>query len=313
MASILITGGSGLIGTAITQALIQEGHRVTILTRTEKKSAHPNIRYAKWNIGEQWIEAGAVEESDGIIHLAGASVAEKRWTKKRKQEIVDSRVKSGQLLVKYLNETRHRVQVLVSASAIGWYGPDTTTSLASGFRETDPADASFLGETCRQWEASVSDVPPSVRLVILRTGIVLSKSGGALKEFMKPASKGFATIMGNGSQVISWIEIGDLVRMYSKAVFDKEITGVYNAVAPIHITNKNFMMALTRKLRGALFMSLHIPAFVLKIVLGEMSVEVLKSATVNSEKIRLAGFTFLYPSVDAALEKLIEKKPPATQ
>lgn len=310
MASILITGGTGLVGTALTHSLIADGHRVIILSRTKKTSTHPSIQYALWDIDKEWIEAGAIEAADAIVHLAGASVAEKRWTKKRKQEIVDSRVKTGRLLLKYLKNTQHHVNSFVSASAIGWYGPDTSKSLTDGFVETDPADSSFLGETCKQWEAAVSDLPTTIRLVILRTGIVLAKSGGALKEFMKPASKGFATIMGSGNQLMSWIALEDLVRIYNTAIFNHELNGIYNAVAPIHITNKKFMLMLTRKLKGPLFISIHIPAFVLKMVLGEMSIEVLKSATVSANKIKQSGFTFLSPSADVALDKILN--PPST-
>jgi uncharacterized protein len=302
MATVLITGGTGLIGRALTKSLLEKGYEVIILTRDPAKFATHTTRlnYAAWDPAAQTIDTDAITKTDHIIHLAGAGVADKRWSKKRKQEIVESRVKSGELLVKTLRETANQVQSVISSSAIGWYGPDDKGQ-NTGFAEDAPAAADFLGQTCKQWEASIEPVAQlGKRLVKLRTGIVLSKDGGALKEFLKPLRFGIASILGTGRQMISWIHIDDMVRLYITAIEKENMIGVYNAVAPSPVTNKQLIMALARKKRGRFFIPVYVPSFVLKIMLGEMSIEVLKSATVSCEKLSKTGFIFQYPTITAA-------------
>lgn len=311
MATILITGGTGMIGNHLSQLLTEKGYDIIILTRNkEPQTPNPkprtgNISYATWDIKTPTIDIAAIQKADHIIHLAGANVAEKRWNKKRKQEILDSRTKSAALLIKALEENKNHVKTIVSASGIGWYGPDTAETLKNGFKETDPAAEDFLGQTCVQWEKSIKPVKIlEKRLVILRTGIVLSNDDGAFKEFKKPLRAGFATILGSGKQVISWIHIDDICRMYLYAIENKDVKGVYNAVAHEHVTNKQLMLQLAKRIRGKFYVPMHVPSFALKMALGEMSIEVLKSATVNNEKIRHAGFKFLYPSFESALNEL---------
>lgn len=306
MATICITGGTGMVGKRLITHLTEAGFDVIILTRNASgKSGSGKIRYAGWNPESQTLDAAAIAESDYIIHLAGAGVAEKRWTEKRKQEIRDSRVNSGALLVKTLKETQHRVKAVISASAIGWYGPDKGTN----FDENAPAANDFLGDTCRQWEASVDPLAAmGIRLVKLRIGIVLSTAGGALAEFMKPIRFGIAGILGNGKQMISWIHIDDLCRMFVYAIKQEQMQGAYNAVAPKPVSNRTLTLQLARVMKGSFFIPMHVPAWVLRIVMGEMSVEVLKSCTVSAEKLKHAGFTFQYPGIDAALQALVDKK-----
>jgi uncharacterized protein len=311
MATILITGGTGIIGKQLSKLLTEKGYDVIILTRdkqsqtTNNKPQTPNISYAAWDIKTQTIDIAAIQKADHIIHLAGASVAEKRWNKKRKQEILNSRTKSAALLIKALEENQNHVKTIVSASGIGWYGPDTAETLKNGFKETDPAAEDFLGQTCLEWEKSIKPVKIlAKRLVILRTGIVLGDDDGALKEFKKPLRAGVAAILGSGKQVISWIHIDDICRMYLYAIENKEMKGVFNAVANEHVTNKQFTLQLAKKMRGKFYIPMHVPSFALKIALGEMSIEVLKSATVSNEKIRHAGFKFLHPSLESALNEL---------
>ena len=304
MPTILITGGTGLIGNALTAMLVNKGYEVIILSRSLKQSSQPSVSYAQWDVGNGLIDKEVVAKADYIIHLAGANVAEKRWTTKRKKEIVESRTKSGELLVKSLKEIPNNIKAVVSASAIGWYGADSSASLQNGFYETAPSSPDFLGTTVQQWEASIKPVEASSkRLVMLRTGIVLSKEGGAYPEFKQPLKFGIAAILGSGNQVISWIHIEDLCRLYIYAI-ENNISGIFNAVAAKPVTNKSLTLQLAKKVRGRSFIPVHVPSFVLKIILGEMSIEVLKSATVSNSKIKDAGFQFLFPSIEAALNDL---------
>ena len=305
MHTVLITGGTGMVGTSLTQLLLSKGYQVIVLTRQPRVSNVPNLTYAVWNIDKGYIDPSAIHNADTIVHLAGAGVADKRWSKKRKQEIVDSRVLSGALLVKYLTENSHQVKTVVAASAIGWYGPDTAQSLINGFVETDPVDGAYLGATCKSWEESVKPIEAlGIRLVTLRIGIVLNKKGGALAEFIKPAQFGMATIFGNGKQMVSWIHHHDLCKMMIHGIETASIKGVYNAVSPDPISNKDLIIAIAKKLRG-FYLPIPVPAFVLKIMLGEMSIEILKSAKVSSNKIQGAGFNFDYPTLRSALNDLL--------
>jgi len=306
MQTILITGGTGLVGKVLTQRLLKKGFRVIVLTRKiPVTGATEGLQYALWNVKEKKIDLAAVQKADHIIHLAGAGVVDKRWSASYKKEIQESRTQSSALIVDTLKEHNNKVQTIVSSSAIGWYGADTAASQETGFTETSPADGLFLGETCRLWEEKV-DAATFIgkRVVKLRTGIVLSKDGGALTEFKKPLKAGLAAILGNGKQMVSWIHIDDLCRMYIEAIQNTDMQGAYNAVAPKPVTNKILTLELAKIVRGKFFIPVYVPAFVLKIMLGESSIEVLKSCTVSCEKIKKAGFTFLYPDIEPALVQL---------
>lgn len=313
MPTVLITGGTGLIGKALSPMLLRKGYHVIILTRNASaissqvsavSDQQSNISYAQWNVETSEIDKAAVAKADYIIHLAGAGVAEKRWTDKRKKEIIESRTKSSALLIKALQENGSNVKAVISSSAIGWYGPDNANSLQKGFTEDTASSPDFLGETCKVWEGSIKPVEAlGKRLAILRTGIVLSNDGGALAEFKKPLKFGIAAILGGGNQITSWIHIDDICRMYIYAL-ENNISGVFNAVAPHPVTNKTLTLSLAKAIKGKSYIAVHVPAFILKMVLGEMSVEVLKSANVSVAKFQQMGFQFLYPSIDAALGNL---------
>jgi uncharacterized protein (TIGR01777 family) len=309
MARVLITGGTGLVGTEVKNLLLQKGYEVVLLTR----STVSDKGYAHWDINAGTIDTTAIAEADYIIHLAGAGVADKRWSEARKQEILDSRTKSSALLVKALDETPNKVKAVISASAIGWYGPDNNNGdnnlVAQGFVETDPSYPDFLGTTCAAWEASIAPVTANInglqkRLVCLRTGIVLSKQGGALKEFLKPLAVRMAAVLGNGQQMISWIDVRDLAKMFVYAIEHENMSGSYNAVAPSPVRNKTLTKTLASVLYGKFYITTYVPSFVLKIMLGEMSIEVLKSTTVSAQKIQDAGFVFDYPEISKSLSTL---------
>lgn len=309
MDTVLITGGTGMIGTQLTNKLIKKGYSIIILTRDASEVKHriAGVAYANWDIHTQTIDQEAVAKADHIIHLAGAGIADRRWTTKRKQEIINSRTQSSALIVKALTEIPNKVRTVVSASAIGWYGADTITSKQNGFAEEQKADTEFLGETCRLWEENIQPVDQAgKRLVKLRTGIVLSNDGGALAEFQRPLKCFVAAVLGDGKQVISWIHADDLCQMYLSAIENETIQGVYNAVAPNPVTNQYLTLTLAKQMRGKFFVPVHVPSFVLKIVLGEMSIEVLKSATVSSKKIQSTGFDFQYPTIETAFSNLIK-------
>jgi uncharacterized protein (TIGR01777 family) len=308
MSTFLITGGTGLIGTALSGMLVEKGHEVILLSRGPHRNnvaAHPSIRRAHWDPYKEIIDPEAVGAADFIIHLAGAGVADKRWTARRKKEIVESRTRSSALVVKALTEIPNKVQAVISASGIGWYGPDPAIPNPRPFVETDPVDEDFLGETCRLWEESIRPVTSAgKRLTIFRIGPVLSAKGGALAEFRRPVNLGVAAILGSGKQVMSWIHVEDLCRLFLQAAEDKTMTGVYNAVAPQPVDNRTLTTELARRCKGRYYVPVYVPSFVLRIVVGELSVEVLKSATVSAVRVRQAGFQFLYPSIQSALDNL---------
>jgi uncharacterized protein len=312
MKTVLITGGTGLVGTALTKLLLSKGYHVIILTRDPKKStargAFGNqVTYAAWDVKAQTIDATAVQQADYIIHLAGAGVVEKRWTDDYKKEIKDSRAESSKLLITALKNNEHKVKALVSASAIGWYGADNEQSLHGGFTEDAQPDNSFLGTTCRLWEESTLPVEQmGIRRVCLRIGIVLAKEGGALAEFKKPVRFGMAAILGSGTQVVSWIAISDLCEMFCFALENDNLHGSYNAVAPKPVTNKMLTITLAKAMKGKWFMPMHVPVFVLKLMLGESSIEVLKSTTVSSQKIEMAGYHFKLPAIEEAIDALVK-------
>lgn len=307
MQTVLITGGTGMVGKAVTTHLINKGYQVIVFTRQlpKEKSPTPNLEYALWNVKTQTIDAQAVRKADHIIHLAGAGVVDKKWTVAYKREIEISRTESSKLIVNTLKNNANKVKTVVSASAIGWYGEDTQTGKA--FIETDMPEKSFLGRTCQLWEESISPVTLlNKRLVKLRTGIVLGKEGGALAEFKKPIKVGIAGILGDGKQVVSWIHIDDLCRMYITAIENEKLSGSYNAVAPIPVTNEVLTLELAKVMKGKFFIPVHVPNFVLKIMMGERSVEILKSTTVNCAKIIRTGFKFLYPTIAVALKQITD-------
>lgn len=302
--TVLITGGTGLVGKALTRALVEKGYQVIILSRNlNGKPVSGSVQYAQWDVKKQQVDLDALRKADHIIHLAGAGVVEKKWTEAYKKEIVESRTASSQLLIHALQNNPNKVKTIASASAIGWYGADSDPVHA--FIETDTADSSFLGDTCRRWEASIEPVESlGKRLVKLRIGIVLSNEGGALAEFKKPLKFGVAAVLGSGKQIVSWIHIDDLCRMFIEGIEQENLSGSYNAVAPNPVSNKTLVTTLARAMKCRFCIPMHVPAFVLKIMMGQRSIEVLKSAKVSSKKITDAGFTFQYNTIEEALENL---------
>ena len=291
MKNILISGGSGLIGQKITQLLELKGYSVAWLSRSQQKQ-----KSFLWDVENQNIDPEAVEWADAIIHLAGAGVAEKRWTDERKKLILDSRVRSTRLLYNAIENATAKPNAFISASAVGYYGFDTGASLMD---ETQESGSDFLAKVVVAWENEVKRMEElHLRTVMLRIGIVLDAEGGALGEMMKPP---IAAPLGKGDQWMSWIAIEDLARMFVFALEKTTLQGVFNAVGPNPATNQQLTQAAA-KAKGKPYVGIGVPGFVLRLVLGEMAAMVLGGNRVSSQKIQKAGFEFECPDLVPALK-----------
>ena len=300
---ILITGGSGFIGKKISDRLQRNGYLVSILSRRGGNFA--NVETFKWDLSSDLIEDGAFDEVYGIIHLAGAGIAEKKWSRQRKNEIMDSRIQSAKLLYMKLSEMKEedRPKFLISASGVGYYGYDTGSILV---KETSRFGDDFLATVCKEWEAAADEFKNiSMRVVKLRIGFVLSAFGGALPVMIRPVKFGVGAGLGRGDQYLSWIHIDDLARMFRMVVDNEEIEGVYNAVGPSPVTNRDMMKSIARILGKPFFLP-NVPAFALKMLMGEMASMVTGGNKVSSEKIESQGFSFHYPQLQTALENLLK-------
>ncbi|MCL7987798.1 TIGR01777 family oxidoreductase [Sphingobacterium sp. lm-10] len=298
MKNILLSGGTGFIGTKLVSHLLKafSDVHITVLIRDEKDQRQESrVRYCLWNVQDEFISPDVLQDIDTVIHLAGASIAEKRWTADRKKVLLESRTKSTQLLVDWITTRGSQVKTFVSASAMGWYGAATGKI---PFVEQDPAGDDFLAHVCAEWEAAAKPLRRTdVRTVWIRTGLVLHPDGGMWKEMKKAFAFRVAPRFGHGKQVFSWIGLDDLLRMYTFAAVTTSITGPINAVAPYPEQQAILTRKLLKKSSG-ITIGLPIPAFALKIGLGELSQELLKSAPVSSKKVEDAGFTFLQPRLE---------------
>jgi uncharacterized protein len=300
MKTIGITGGTGLVGRVITRLLVNKGYRVVIFTRHLRPESD-GVSYAYWDANKQDISIAALQQLDGIIHLAGEGVADKRWTPQRKLQILESRTIGTSFITNKILQHAPNCKAFVGASAIGYYGADKG---GRPFTETDNHSTDFLGSTCRAWEEASESIEGKIRRVLIRIGIVLSTEGGAFKEFAKPVKFGVAPLLGGGKQTVSWIHIEDLAALFVYALENEMMQGVYNGVAPVPVAQSQLMYSI-RKNSKVISIPIPVPAFVLKIMLGEMSIEVLKSATVSSHKTEQAGFQFQYTTINKAVTALL--------
>jgi uncharacterized protein len=298
--SVLITGGSGLVGRYLTSTLLSMGYKVSHLSR--KTNQIGEVKSSRWDPEKGFIDSAVFKDIDYIVHLAGANIGEKRWTTKRKSEIVSSRIDSSRLLHKVITENNIRLKAFITASAIGYYGSVTSEKI---FNEDDDPGNDFLGTTCRLWEKGADLFENSgIRTVKIRTAVVLEKSDSALSKLMMPAKFGFLIQTGSGRQYMPWIHITDLCNIYLKAIDDQTIEGSFNAVSPQHVTNKDFMRTLAKVMKCKVF-PIPVPEFLLRIVLGEMSDVILKGSRVSSGKIVKSGYRFLYETLEEALKNVI--------
>ena len=295
MEKVLITGGSGLIGRRLSFLLKSRGYEVRILSR----SNNPKKSYKTflWNISEKTINDSAFEGLNHIIHLAGSGIADKRWSEKRKKEIIASRVASTNLLYNTVKRLKTPLNSFISASATGYYGAITSETI---FEEKDKPAKDFLGKVCSLWEDSIFQFNEiKIRTVALRTGIVLSKDGGALKKMKTP----IITSLGNGKQYMPWIHIDDLCELYIKAIEDEQFKGAFNAVSSEHISNLSFSKKVS-KIFNHPFLAVGTPSFILQIVFGEMSTIILNGSRISANKIKQAGFKFKFENLEKALKNL---------
>ncbi|MGZ3873517.1 MAG: TIGR01777 family oxidoreductase [Mucilaginibacter sp.] len=295
--SILLTGGTGLIGNNLTTQLLAKGYRVSHLSRKPGKA--PRVKTFLWDVGNGEIDEHCTDGVDIIIHLAGAGIAEKRWTDERKKELIDSRTKSIGLIYQLLRAKKHTVTTVLSASAIGYYS-DRGDELMT---EDSPPSNDFMSRCCVAWEAAVDEGSAlNLRIVKFRTGVVLD-NGGALKQMELPVKLYAGSPLGSGKQWVSWIHRQDVINMYLAAIENETYSGVYNMVAPNPVTNKQLTAAIAKQLHKPLWAP-NVPAFVLKLLMGEMSIVVLGSTKVSAQKIEKNGYSFKYPDLEAALKEI---------
>ena len=306
MSVIGITGGTGFVGKHVTELLLSKGYEAIIFSRSaQKNSGQKNLSYARWDAQKGLCDTEALQKLDAAINLAGAGIADKRWTDSRKKEIRDSRVRGTEFFVAQLQKNAPNCKTFISASATGFYGPDCAGAIP--FTEDAPHAGDFLGNTCAEWEAASQKATAFARTVILRFGIALGKESGAFPELARPLSFGIMPILGSGKQMVSWIEIHDLAQLIVFMLETENLSGTYNAVAPNPVTHLQLMKTIAAA-KGGWKMPVPAPAFLLKLILGEMSEEILKSCTVSVQKTMATGFTFDFPEISSVISAICSKK-----
>ena len=295
---ILIAGGTGVIGSRLTQLLIANGHKVSYLSR--KPGNYHGITAYKWDPAKGMMDSKALNTVTHIVSLAGESIANGRWTKEFKEKVITSRLQAAKTIKNALLNNDHEVESIVAASAIGFYGSEKNKV----FDEDDNAGIGFLSETTKQWEEAYNDMP--IRTTLLRIGIVLDKDGGALPQMAMPVPFGVAPIIGNGQQMMSWIHLNDLCTIFTSALFDDKYHGKINAVASNPVSNNEFMQTL-KKVVCKYALTIPTPAALIRLILGEKSALVLDDTHVNNKKLINLGFNFEYPTLEVALKNIYGK------
>ena len=292
---IVIAGGSGFLGTSLAGTWRRDGHRVVVLTRQPRREG--DVAWSA-NAGDQsWM--GVVDGADAIVNLAGEGIADTRWTSARKAALLESRVRTTRAIVTAIASARTPPTTLISSSAIGIYGTRGDEPLT----EDTPPGTDFLAQVCRAWEAEASAVAPVTRLVLLRTGVVLAKEGGALPQIARPFRFFAGGPLGSGQQYMSWIHVADWVAMVRWALANPAVTGPLNLTAPSPVTNAEFSRALGRALRRPAFM--RAPSFALRLALGEMADALLLGGQrVLPVKAQKLGCGFAYETLESALREI---------
>lgn len=301
--TILVTGGSGMVGRRLSELLIEKGYRVIWLSRERYVKAQ--IPRYRWDYRKGEIDTEAVEQADVIIHLAGSNLGDGSWTRLKKQKIVESRVRTAKLLLETVKSMDKKPEAFISASAVGFYGQETGERVFT--EEDNPASNDFLSRTCRKWEAEAFRFRDElgVRTVALRTGFVISEGSEGLGKMVLPTRFGLGAPLGSGRQYLSWIHIDDLCGIYLKAVEDVSMQGVYNAVAPEFTTNAGFMKTLAKEMKRPFFMP-PLPAFLLRALMGQAADMILYGSRISSQKVRDAGYEFIYPAAKEAIKAVLQ-------
>ena len=303
MAVILISGGTGLVGKALSNHLLSKGHEIRILSRNPKSTN--NIKSFYWDVEKNEIDEKAFDNVGHIVHLAGSGIADKRWTDARKQEIINSRVNSMKLISSIVKKKNIQLKSFVGASAIGIYGMITSDKI---FSENDKGQDDFLSQSCMQWENAYQEIQTlSNKNCIIRIGVVLSKDGGALKRLIPMFQLGLGSAVGSGKQYMPWIHIDDLVSVFQEALFNSNYSGIYNAVSSEEISNQAFSKQLAKSLSKPFFLP-NVPAFILKLMFGEMANVLLEGSRVSSQKLTDNRFQFQFPTLNEALKAIVSKK-----
>jgi len=304
MKTVLITGASGAIANALCKELKNNGFVVYGLSRTGQKRPFFDA-VLKWDIAAGTIDWEPEQAPDVVVHLAGCGIADRPWTAERKQEILHSRTRSLDLLNAFFVKRGYRIEVLVSGSAVGWYGMQTDAMVHA---ETEPAATDFLGQTCLEWEAAADRWESmAARIVKIRTGIVLDARSGALPKLITPVKWCVAGFLGSGKQQMPWIHINDLCRIFVSAIEDNAWQGAMNAVATENCSNKDFTVVLCRVLNRP-FIAVGVPSVLLRFLLGTRAALVLGGSKISNNKIRQWGFQFRYSSLEAALKNLLTRQ-----
>ncbi|MBT4931352.1 MAG: TIGR01777 family protein [Flavobacteriales bacterium] len=295
MAKVLITGGSGMIGTALTKLLLDAGHRVSHLSRNPVSK--DGYTAYKWDLDQDFIDLEAFKGVDTIIHLAGSEIVDHKWTEEWKKVIVDSRVKTANLLHKTMLDNDLQIEQFISASGISYYAMDV---FDEQLNEDSPAGKTFLADVCVSWEAAADQFGDCASKVVkLRIGMVLEKGLGVLRT-IEPVVKGFLGAgLGTGKQSMNWIHMNDVCRMFEHTVSER-LTGVYNAVGPESADNQEFMQTLADVMSRAIFLP-NIPETLISLIFGQKAVLVLEGSPLSSHKIEETGFHFDYPTLNTAL------------
>lgn len=296
--NVLITGGTGFVGKHLTDLLIGSGYSVSILSRNKKENIS-DIFYYTWDVENQVIEAEPVLNADYIIHLAGENIAAKRWSAKRKEEILKSREESIQLIYAVLKKNHKVPEAFISASAVGIYGAFNGQAICT---EKTPIATDFLGSTCQKWEAAVDRVGSlGIRTVKVRTGLVLGKDDGFLNKLVPLFKWNLGSALGSGQQYMPWIHVDDLCRIYLLAMTNPQMEGPFNAAINDNTTNSIFSKTLAKLFGHSLWLP-NVPTFVLKIMMGEMSKIVLTGRRISSDKIESMGFEFEHKKLEDTLK-----------
>jgi uncharacterized protein len=295
---VAITGSSGLIGTALSAALEADGHLVRPVVRRVPRADKHEIG---WKPDQGTIDAAEFEKVDAVVHLAGVGIADKRWTSGFKQQILDSRIRGTNLLCSTLASLTIKPAVLISGSAIGYYGSRGDEPV----NESSPPGTGFLADVCQQWEAATKPARDAdIRVVNLRTGFVLARDGGGLAKMLTPFRLGLGGIIGSGRQYMSWVALDDLVRAIQFALSAAALAGPVNGTAPHPVTNREFTKTLGRVLgRPTIF---PVPAFAARLAFGEMADDMLIGGVrVEPRSLATAGFEFNYPELEVALRHIL--------